>query len=183
MTISRRITALISGVAFIGGVAIAEATEKTLVILDGTWWRTQTYVQKVAAVQGMSVGFYSGYETARTAFAELMISALGEHCYDQFCYDWSRDLERVPVEQRTALKEMVRRNGKRLTLTYTATIGGALHAAEPVLAGRSFALTVANLDAAIGDSPRMSNVDVSRFVRCATANGEDCGHVVSSMEK
>jgi hypothetical protein len=48
------------------------STEVTVVTLDGVWWQTLGYSEKLAAVQGMSIGYDAAIEAAHVAFFETL---------------------------------------------------------------------------------------------------------------
>lgn len=48
----------------LAALALRPACATTTITLDGTWWQSLSYADKIAAVQGMLAGFLAGYHWA-----------------------------------------------------------------------------------------------------------------------
>lgn len=72
----------ISLTASLGRPHVANATETTVVSFDGLWWQSMTRSEKLVTVQGMLVGFDSGYDIAAGKASDATEGTSGTKFYN-----------------------------------------------------------------------------------------------------
>jgi hypothetical protein len=160
------------------------STETVLVTHDGVWWESLTYDQKLAAVQGIMVGFEAGYSSARDAASDA-ISDVDWSCvpsdpHDPGCINRRDKVRRSTIQTiQTPLKNIT----GAARIGYVNSLVSAVNTMKPSFADRTFGMIVTRLDQVFENHPRLAKTAVSTFFECAAISGMTCNAAITRWER
>jgi hypothetical protein len=177
---NRTLAAAIIFVCTIGSATFAATANRALatetVTFDGTWWQSLPPQFKIIAVQGMLVGYASGYaggtwdsEIRRTEMPSYKASRKSpDITSDSIALAAAKTKARIAIEN----EDLAETDAEIASIQKAGGIGATL----------TFATIADKITAAYRDHPSLIQRLAKDFVVCAATVGDDCSSEAKDLE-
>jgi len=156
------------------------SSELVLVTHDGVWWQGLTEDRKLAAVQGMLVGFDAGYTKAQIAAGNAIDVGVD---ITWTCVKPCPPDGRITPSTRAALRALLKNGRGDHSFGLHNKFIDAMISQKPAFAGRTFGTMVERLNEVYQDRPALAKVAVSIFFVCAAVSGQNCDWEINAYSR